>query len=152
MDMLPGTVMTCTIPFMESGSAIGGIQITPLTSIANQMATNMFGGMTESNVTESHQAVGDFFDVTDILYTAPMDATLNGSGSTVDLDMMNYGMSLAAMPEYASMQGVTNSSDFINSWYFSSEMKFNSNSKKTNVSLIFTENSSNVEALIDQLV
>ncbi|CAB1059486.1 hypothetical protein D1BOALGB6SA_4248 [Olavius sp. associated proteobacterium Delta 1] len=114
MDVLPGTVVTCTIPFMELDSTIDGIQITPLTSMAQQMAANLSGGMTEPNISESHQAVGDFFGVNDILFTPPMDATFSGSGNGADLDMMNYGMSLAAMSQYASMQGVTNSSDFIN--------------------------------------
>ena len=113
MDVLPGTVMTCAIPFMGAGSAMEGIQITPLTSMAQQMAANMHGGMTESNIAQSRQALEDFFDVMDILHTSPMDPTFNGSGNGADPDMINYGMTLAAMSQYASMQGVANSSGFI---------------------------------------
>src|SRR6266540_6835383 len=46
MTMSPGDVLTSVIPSVASGSTITGIQMTPLTSMAQAMANNMAGGMT----------------------------------------------------------------------------------------------------------
>jgi len=50
-----------------------------------------------------------------MVFIAEFDYSLfSGSGSGADPDMRNYGMYIAAMSQYADMQGVINSSDFIN--------------------------------------
>ncbi len=115
MDMLPGNILTCAIPFMEPGRRINGIQITPLTTIAQKTAQKMAGGMTVFNINRSHNAIGRYFDINDILFTPPMNAMVDGSGNTSDRDMRNYGMVLAGMSQYSYMQGVINSSDMITS-------------------------------------
>ncbi len=115
MNMFQGDRMTCAIHFMQSGSILDGIQITPLTSIAQSMAQSMPGGMNETNITEANSTVGQYFDVNDILYTHPMDPLVDGSGTGANQDMMNYGMTIAAMSQYADMVEMPHSSGMVTS-------------------------------------
>ncbi len=70
----------------------------------------MAGGMTVANVTAANTAVGNYFMAGDILMAAPMDPTVAGSGSRASQNQKNYGMSIAAMSQYAKTVGMTTSS------------------------------------------
>ena len=45
--------------------------------------------------------MGNYFSVSDILYTHPMNPLTTGSGTGATQDTRNYGMVLAAMSQYA---------------------------------------------------
>ena len=112
MNMFTGDIMTCAIPAM-SGSTINGVQITPLTSMAQSWAQHMTVGMTSENITRVNQAVGQYFNISDILMIHPMDPTVNGSGASATGDMRSYGMSIAAMSQYARNIGMSYSSGMV---------------------------------------
>lgn len=113
MAMQSSDVMTSVIPSVASGSMMSGIQITPLTSMAQARAHAMAGGMTEANITAANTAVGTYFTVNDILHTQPMNPLVPGSGTGADANMRNYGMSVAAMSQYAATLGMPFSSGMI---------------------------------------
>ncbi len=113
MAMEAGDVMSAAVPSVSSGAAITGIQMTPLTSMAQIMAQHMTGGMTAANITTANAAVGAQFMVNDILYTPPMNPLVDNSGGTATLDSKNYGMAIAAMSEYARTLGMTSSSAMV---------------------------------------
>lgn len=110
MGMLPGDVMVVCLPSVTAGSSMSGIQVTPLTSMAQARAKNMPGGMTAANITTANGAVGTYFSVSDIVHTAPMNPMVTGSGTGATQDMKNYGMAIAAMSQYAQTIGMTSSS------------------------------------------
>lgn len=110
MTMQGGDVVTSCIPSFAAGSAMTRVQATPLTSMAQARAQNMAGGMTAANVAAANTAVGNYFNVGDILMTAAMDPAVAGSGAAADLSAKNYGMSIAAMSQYARTVGMTYSS------------------------------------------
>ncbi len=101
MTMLTGDVMTAVVPSIANGATVTGIEMTPLTSMAQARAQVMTGGMTDANITAANTAVGNYFMVSDILHTAPMNAAVSGSGSTATTSMKNYGITIAAMSQYA---------------------------------------------------
>lgn len=109
MPMGSADVMTSAMPGFGAGSS-ATIMVTPLTSMAQTMAQGMAGGMTDANLTAANGAVGSYFAVSDILHTMPMDPLVAGSGTGASQDMKNYGMSLAAMSEYARTLGMTTTS------------------------------------------
>lgn len=113
MNMDPNDVMTSVIPQMPAGSTESGIQITALTSMAQMMAQNMPGGMTVANINQANRAMGQYFNVNDILTTHPMDPTVNGSGVSATQAMRNYGMTIAAMSQYAKNIGMPHSSGMV---------------------------------------
>ncbi len=113
MTMTAGNVMTAVIPSISTGDTITGIQITPLTSMAQVLAQNLAGGMTAANAAAENSAVGNYFMVSDILHTQPVNPLLPGSGTGATQDMKDYGIALAAMSQYAKNIGMTNSSDII---------------------------------------
>jgi len=98
------------VPAVAAGSTTTGVQVTPLTSMAGARAKAMTGGMTDANIATAQTAVGTYFSVTDILHTVPMNPMTPGSGSSATQDMKNYGMSIAAMSQYAMTIGMTTSS------------------------------------------
>jgi hypothetical protein len=106
-------MMTAAIPNMTAGTTLNGIEITPLTSMAQRMAQDMSGGMTEANIMQSNSAVGSYCDVSDILTVRPMDPTASGSGVDADQDQRDYGMMIAAMSEYADSIGMPSSSGMV---------------------------------------
>lgn len=110
MPMLSGDVMAACVPSVASGATTSGLQMTPLTSMAQARARNMTGGMTPANITTANTAVGSYFMVSDILHTAPMDPTVAGSGAAATQNTRNYGMAIAAMSQYAKSIGMTASS------------------------------------------
>ncbi|MCL4476021.1 MAG: hypothetical protein M1508_07335 [Nitrospirae bacterium] len=113
MPMLQNDVMTCVIPSMSAGSTVSGIQMTPMTSMAQSMAQNMLGGMTQSNITQANNSMGSYFGINDILHTVPMNPAINGSGTAANQDMKNYGMTIAAMSQYAKDIGMPFSSGMV---------------------------------------
>ena len=115
MTMSSGDVMTACIPSVDSGTTITGIQMTPLTSMAQTMANNMAGGMTDTNIIAANTSVGNYFMVDDILHTQPMNPLVSGSSGTATQDMKNYGMAIAAMSQSAKDMGMTSSSSMVTS-------------------------------------
>ena len=113
MTMAGNDVMTAVIPSISSGAAVTGIQMTPLTAMAQTMAGNMSGGMTTTNISAANTSLGHYFMVNDILYTTPMNTNIPGSGAGATQDMRNYGMAIAAMSEYAKTLGMTSSSGMV---------------------------------------
>jgi hypothetical protein len=101
MNMYQNTVMTALIPTITAGGTIGNIEITPVTSMAQTWAQNMSGGMTQANIAAANSAMGQFFNIGDILTTHPMDPLVQGSGAGANQDQRNYGMTLAAMSQEA---------------------------------------------------
>ncbi len=107
MTMGSSDVMTSVMSSITSGATVTGMQITPLTSMAQTRAQAMAGGMTDLNIEAANTAVGSYFMVSDILHTTPMDASVSGSGGTATADMKNYGIAIAAMSQYAGTIGMT---------------------------------------------
>jgi hypothetical protein len=101
MTMLADDGMTAVIPTMVSGTTATGIHMTPLTSMAQARAQAMTGGMADTNINAANAAVGNYFMVSDILHSEPMNAAVPGSGGTATMDMKNYGIAVAAMSQYA---------------------------------------------------
>ncbi len=113
MTMFSGDVMTSVIPSVTAGATMSGIQITPLTSMAQARAQNMSSGMTTANITAANTAVGNYFTVSDILMIQPMDPAVNGSGAAANQDTWNYGMTIAAISQEASTLGMPHSSGMV---------------------------------------
>ena len=113
MAMGTGDMMTAVLPTVAAGSAVTGVEVTPLTAMAQAMAARMAGGLTDANIAAANTAVGNYFMVGDILHTQPMNPLVAGSGAGATQAMMNYGMTLAAMSQYAKSAGMTASSGFV---------------------------------------
>ena len=113
MAMAAGDAMTAVLPGVPSGSTIGGIRITPLTSMAHSMAEQMSGGLVEANIAAANAAVSSYFMVGDVLRTMPMNPLVAGSATGATPAMMNYGMTLAAMSQYAMTLGMPVSSTMV---------------------------------------
>ena len=107
MTMLAGDVMTVIMPTIARGATVTGIHMTPLTSMAQARAQGMTGGMTDANIVAANTAVGNYFMVSDILHTAPMNPAVPGSGGTATAGMQEYGITLAAMSQYAHTLNMT---------------------------------------------
>jgi len=110
---MQNTIMTAVIPDMPQGANMNGIQITPVTSMAQSMAQNMAGGMTQANIAQANTAMGQYFGVSDVLSVHPMDPTVSGSGASATQDQRNYGMTLAAMSQYAHDIGMPDSAGMV---------------------------------------
>jgi hypothetical protein len=54
-----------------------------------------------------------YFGINDILTTHPMNPNVNGSGVSAIQDMRNYGMTIAAMSQYAKNTGMPHSSGMV---------------------------------------
>ena len=113
MSLAPGDVMTSVMPTVTAGTTISGIQITPVTSMAQTMAQHMSGGMTDANIAAANTAMGTYFTVSDILHTQPMNPLVVGSGNSASQDAQNYGMVLAAISQYALTKGMSSSSSMV---------------------------------------
>jgi hypothetical protein len=113
VSMAPGDVMTAVMTTLSTGSTVTGIQITPLTSMAQAMANNMAGGMMDANITAANTAIGNYFIVNDILHTPPMNPLVSGSSGTATQGMKNYGMAIAAMSQSAKDMGMAASSSMV---------------------------------------
>lgn len=113
MSMAPGDAMTAVIPSVAANSNTGGIQITPVTAMAQSFAQNMTGGMTEANISAANAAMGNYFSISDVLRVTPMNPLIPGSGTSATQDARNYGMTLAAMSQYAKVLNMTASSAMV---------------------------------------
>ena len=113
MTMGAGDVMTAVLPAIAAGANVKGIAVTPLTAMAQAMAQRMSGGLTDANIAVANTAVGNYFMVHDILHTQPINPLVPGSATGATQDMMNYGMTLAAMSQYAKGAGMSSSSGFV---------------------------------------
>jgi hypothetical protein len=113
MAMRPIDTMTALLPSMVAGTRVDGIQVTPLTAMAQAMATRMAGGLNEANIATANAAVGNYFLVPDILRTPPINPLVPGSAVGANQAMVNYGMTLAAMSQYAKDAGMPASSAFV---------------------------------------
>lgn len=105
-------VLTCSIQAL-SPDGESGIQITPLTSMAQVIAEHMPGGMSAENITAANHALGQYFQVGDIVHTHPLNPLVAGSGTGVTQDVINYGMTMAAMSEYAHQINLNESSNIV---------------------------------------
>jgi len=113
MVMAQGDVMTATLPPVAAGARTSGIQVTPVTAMAQTMAQHMTGGMTAANITAANTAMGNYFSVSDVLHVQPMNPLVAGSGAGASQDTQNYGMTLAAMSQYAKTLGLGSSSAMV---------------------------------------
>lgn len=113
MAMGADDMMTAVLPAVAAGSVVTGVAVTPLTAMAQAMAQHMAGGLTDANIAAANAAVGSYFMVGDILHTRPINPLVTGSGTGASQGMMNYGMVLAAMSQYAKGVGMPVSSAFV---------------------------------------
>jgi hypothetical protein len=113
MTMQSGDVMTSMMPQVNAGAVMSGVQITPLTSMAQMRAQSMGGGMTPANIAAANTAMGNYFSVSNILYTHPMNPLTPGSGSGATQEIRNYGIMLAAMSQYTNSIGMPFSSGMV---------------------------------------
>ncbi len=113
MTMGSMDMMTAAIPNISAGSTLSGIQITPVTSMAQNLAQNMAGGMTQANIALANTAMGQYFGVSDVISVHPMDPTVSGSGAPATQDQRNYGMNLAAMSQYSHDIGMPDSAGMV---------------------------------------
>lgn len=113
MNLGTGEMMSAAMPGSVAGTAQAGVQVTPLTAMAQAMASHMAGGMSDEHIRAANAAMGSYFSVTDILHTRPMNPLVAGSSSGASQDARNYGMTLAAMSQYAKSQGMANSSAMV---------------------------------------
>jgi hypothetical protein len=113
MSMAQGDVMSVAIPTVAAGATTSGIQVTPVTAMAQAIAKQMAGGMTDANIAAANTAIGSYFSVTDIVHVQPMNPLAQGSGASASQDAQNYGMTLAAMSKYAQTQGMSYSSAMV---------------------------------------
>lgn len=109
MPMGAGDIMTAAMPSMAAGTTVT-MQLTPVTAMAQAMAQRMQGGMTGANIVAANAAMGAYFGVGDILHVPPMNPLVAGSGAGASQDARNYGMTLAAMSQYARSAGMSTSS------------------------------------------
>ncbi len=101
MSMAQGDVMTAIMPTVAANSNTAGIQVTPVTGMAQTLAQTMVGGMTDANIASANAAMGNYFSISDVLHVAPMNPLVSGSGTGASQDARNYGMTLAAVSQYA---------------------------------------------------
>lgn len=113
MNMASGDTMTAVMPAVLAGATTSGIQVTPVTAMAQAMAQRMTGGMTDANIAAANAATGQYFVVNDILHTVPMNPLVAGSGAGASQDARNYGVTLAAMSQYAHTITMANSSGLV---------------------------------------
>jgi hypothetical protein len=115
MSMAASDAMTAVLADVAAGSAVSGVQITPVTSMAQAMAEHLSGGMTAANIMTANSALCAYFLVDDILHTPPMNPLVAGSGTAATQAMMNYGMAMAAMSQYAKNARMPVSSSLVTS-------------------------------------
>lgn len=110
MSLAAGDVMTVALPTVAAGATTSGVQVTPLTAMAQSLAQHMAGGMTDANITAANTTMGSYFSITDVVRVQPMNPLVTGSGAGASEDAQNYGMALAAMSKYAQTLGLSSSS------------------------------------------
>ncbi|MGE5319276.1 MAG: hypothetical protein ACM3KD_03770 [Hyphomicrobiaceae bacterium] len=113
MTMAAGNMMTAVVPTVAAGATTDGLWVTPLTSMAQARAQAMSGGMMDANVAAANTSIGTYFMVSDILHVPPINTQLMGAAASATQDMLNYGMMIAAMSQYAKNINMAVSSSFI---------------------------------------
>jgi hypothetical protein len=113
MAMAAGDVMTAMMPAVVANANSSGIQVTPVTAMAQALALGMNGGMTDANIQTANAAMGNYFSVSDILKVQPMNPLTTGSGTAASHDSRNYGMTLASMSQYAKTLTMSASSAMV---------------------------------------
>lgn len=114
MGMAPGDVMTLVLPSSSVGQGgMSGLQVTPVTSMAQMLALRMSGGMNDANIQAANAAMGSYFSIADIVHTAPMNPLMAGSGTNASIDAQNYGMVLASISQYAQIRGMSTTSSMV---------------------------------------
>lgn len=113
MSMASGDVMTAVMPAVMANASTSGIQVTPVTAMAQARAQGMAGGMSDANIAAANTAMGQYFSVSDILHTMPMNPLVSGSSAGASPDARNYGITLAAMSQYAATLTMANSSALV---------------------------------------
>lgn len=108
VTLAPGEMMTAVLSSLPPGTT-ATVQVTPLTAMAQAMAARMPGGMTPPNIDAANAAIGNYFMVGDVLHTRPINPLATGSAIGASPAMINYGMALAGMSQYASSAGVPSS-------------------------------------------
>lgn len=108
VTFVPGQMMSTVLSSLAGGTS--SVQVTPLTAMAQAMAAGMPGGMTAANIDAANAAVGNYFMAGDVVHTRPMNPLTSGSAAGASQSMMNYGVALAAMAQYAKNTGVPSSS------------------------------------------
>ncbi len=101
MTMGANDTLTAVIPDIAAVASTGAIQVTPVTTMAQAMAQQMNSGMTQANIASANAAMGRYFAVSDILRVHPMNPLVTNSGIGASQDARNYGITLAAMSQYA---------------------------------------------------
>lgn len=101
MTMGANDGLTAVIPDIAAVAGTGAIQVTPVTTMAQGMAQQMNSGMTRANIASANAALGNYFAVSDILRVHPLNPLVPSSGIGAAQDARNYGMTLAAMSQYA---------------------------------------------------
>jgi hypothetical protein len=113
MAMTGSDHMTAVIPTISSGTTVNGIQVTPITSMAQAKAAQLVGGMIDANISSANTSVGNYFNVTDIVHVHPINPLAVNSGSGANIDAKNYGVSLAAISQLALTDSVSNTSSLV---------------------------------------
>lgn len=116
MSMASGDIMTAVMPAVVANASTSGIQVTPVTAMAQVRAQRLPGGMSDANIATANAAMGLYFVVSDILHTVPMNPVVAGSGAGATTDARNYGITLAAMSQYADTIGMMNSSALVKAY------------------------------------
>ncbi len=100
------------VPCGPPRSTTAGVQVTPLTTMAQAWAEHMAGGMTTANATMANSRIGAAYvgPGADIVMMHPIDPTVAGSANGASIEAKNYGMMLAAMSQAAHDLGMTTSS------------------------------------------
>lgn len=102
MTMVPGDTLTAVLPAIVPGTATSGVQVTPLTGMAQSMAAGLPGGLSDANIAAANAAIGRYFMVDDILHTRPIDPLAPGSAAGASQSRVNYGMVLAGISQFSS--------------------------------------------------
>ena len=114
MSMLDADELTCVVPELTvtAGSTTAGIQVTPLTAMAQAWAEHMTGGMTAANAMLANSHIGAAYEApgADFVMMRQIDPTVAGSANGASIEAKNYGMILAAMSQSAHDLGMTTSS------------------------------------------
>ncbi len=116
MSLAAGDVMTVALPTVAASATTSGVQVTPVTAMAQSLAQHMAGGMTDANITAANTAMGSYFSISDVVHVQPMNPLVTGSGAGASVDAQNYGMTLAAMSKYAQMLGLSSSSAMVSAF------------------------------------
>jgi hypothetical protein len=113
--MAAGDVMSAVLPSMTQGANVSGIQITPITAMAQARAQQMPGGMTDANIAAANAAMGHYFSIGDITHVLPMNPLVPGSATGASMDARNYGMALAGMSQLAKSLNTASTSSLVTS-------------------------------------